>query len=110
VEDNETDALLLQTIFCKLGFLTTVCINLFMILDRVQSGMVDAMTVDIHIPGLYGVDVIRHVRETNKDVPIFAITAYTDVSIQNECLAAGATAFLTKPFTKASIVKLTDFI
>ena len=60
-----------------------------------------AALFDMSMPGLTGIDVIRHMRTEKRlqRIPVMLITAEQDLKVMSESFAAGAVAFLTKPLT-----------
>jgi len=60
-----------------------------------------AALFDMSMPGLTGVDVIRHMRTEKRlqRIPVMLITAEQDLKVMSESFAAGAVAFLAKPIT-----------
>jgi FixJ family two-component response regulator len=58
----------------------------------------DCLVLDVHLPGASGLDLQRLLLEQGRAVPIIFITAYGDAATRAQALAAGAIAFLTKPF------------
>lgn len=54
---------------------------------------------DINMPGMSGLDLLRHIKERHPDRPPFVmmITAYGDERNRKDSLALGADDFLTKP-------------
>jgi two-component system, OmpR family, copper resistance phosphate regulon response regulator CusR len=58
----------------------------------------DAVILDLGLPGTSGLEVLRRIRAEHAGVPIIVITGRDDPSARKASLAAGATAFLTKPF------------
>lgn len=63
----------------------------------------DLLLIDIRMPGVNGLDVIRHVRANDKEMPIIIITAYGTLDIAMNALRLGAHGFLLKPFTPAEL-------
>ncbi len=53
---------------------------------------------DLRMPGMDGVELLRHVRERWPDTAVVMITAVADVEVAVSCLALGAMDYLTKPF------------
>jgi two-component system, chemotaxis family, chemotaxis protein CheY len=51
---------------------------------------------DVNMPGMSGIDLVRHIRHLPSEVPVYMITAYGR-SAETAALEAGATGFLTKP-------------
>lgn len=60
-----------------------------------------AAILDMCMPHLQGIDLIRYMRTEKRlmRIPVMLITAEQDIKLLADCLSAGATAFLPKPFT-----------
>lgn len=63
-----------------------------------QEYPVDAAVVDLGLPGMSGMDVIRELRKAGKDFPILILTARDRWEDKVEGLEAGADDYLAKPF------------
>lgn len=63
-----------------------------------QQIQYDALILDLGLPHVDGLDVIKHVRTSGKDVPILVITARDSVEERVRGLDLGADDYLTKPF------------
>ncbi len=59
---------------------------------------IDLAIIDLGLPGLNGLDVIRRLRQGGRDFPILVLTARSDWQDKVEGLEAGADDYLTKPF------------
>ena len=59
---------------------------------------VDLAIIDLGLPGLNGLEVIRRLREGGREFPIVILTARSDWQDKVEGLEAGADDYLTKPF------------
>ncbi|HYR37466.1 MAG TPA: response regulator [Burkholderiales bacterium] len=57
----------------------------------------DCLILDLHMPGMSGLQVLRELRAANAALPTVVITAYDEPATRAECLAAGASAYLRKP-------------
>ncbi|MCB0877329.1 MAG: response regulator transcription factor, partial [Solirubrobacterales bacterium] len=62
------------------------------------------VVLDIGLPGIDGVEVIRRVRSTGSDLPICVLSARDEVSDRVVGLEAGADDYLVKPFALAELV------
>ncbi len=60
---------------------------------------VDLVLTDLKMPGLSGLDLVRHVRENLKETEIVVITGYATIGGAVEALRTGAEDYLAKPFT-----------
>ena len=63
---------------------------------------------DVHMPGLSGVDMQRHLFAEGHRLPIIFITAFPDESLRARALAAGAFGFLSKPFNEEHLIGCLD--
>ncbi|MBC8554434.1 MAG: response regulator [Candidatus Brocadiales bacterium] len=66
-------------------------------IEKVKNENPDAMLLDIRMPGMEGTEVLRRVREFDKDVGIIMVTAVKEEAIGKEAIEAGADEYITKP-------------
>ena len=57
----------------------------------------DCVVLDLHMPGMSGLEVLEELRATRRELPALIITAYDTAEARAQCLAAGASAYLRKP-------------
>ncbi|MCC7424440.1 MAG: response regulator [Planctomycetaceae bacterium] len=69
-------------------------------IERLALGPIDLMIVDLNMPDMHGLEVIRFVRQQPgyKETPIIVLTTRGDEESRTATLAAGANCYLTKPF------------
>jgi DNA-binding response OmpR family regulator len=74
-------------------------------LAAVRGDRPDAVVLDVMMPGIDGLDVLRQLREDAalRDLPIVLLTAKAGPNAEQDGWAAGATAYLTKPFTGTAL-------
>lgn len=72
-------------------------------IDAARAQRPDAIVLDVMMPGRDGIDVLRELRADAAlgDVPVVILTA--KAGSENEGWNAGATAYLTKPFTGTAL-------
>lgn len=82
-------------------------------LDRLSSGTrYDAIISDFMLPGISGLEFVSRIRrdETSARIPILMISGHGALEVAAKAAAAGADAFLDKPFTlsqlRAAILRL----
>ncbi len=68
-------------------------------LELVKKEEFDLMVVDIIMPEMGGLELLRRVRQVCPDIAVVIITGYGTIEISIESLKAGAQSFLLKPFT-----------
>ena len=69
-------------------------------LEKMRSGPVDLVLLDIMMPELDGYGVLAEMRDdvALRDIPVVMISALEDISSVVRCIELGATDYLTKPF------------
>ncbi|MBR7116132.1 MAG: response regulator transcription factor [Clostridia bacterium] len=72
--------------------------------DYALSGEYDGLVLDIMMPGLDGLEVIRRLREYGITTPTLFLSARTEVYQRIEGLDAGADDYLPKPFSTAELL------
>jgi EAL domain-containing protein (putative c-di-GMP-specific phosphodiesterase class I) len=66
---------------------------------------VDVIFTDLSMPGMSGLEFVRHVRERDADLPILVITGAPGMDSAIESIDVGVFRYLTKPITPAEIVR-----
>jgi two-component system KDP operon response regulator KdpE len=67
-------------------------------LDAVRRGAADLVVLDLGLPDIDGVEVIREIRALGSDLPIIVLSSRDDEGSKVEALDLGADDFVTKPF------------
>ncbi len=75
-------------------------------LGRLQE--TSRLVVDVHIPGMNGLQLQSHLAAAGHRIPIVFITAYADERIRTLALRAGAMDFLYKPFSDEALLSAID--
>ena len=75
-------------------------------IERLSLGPFSLVVLDLNMPDIGGIEVLEFVRgQTSlKDVPILVVTTRGDEASRARALTAGASAFMTKPFTPDGIL------
>jgi DNA-binding response OmpR family regulator len=66
-------------------------------LDSLPNRQPDCLVLDLHMPGLSGLEVLHRLSWSDSRVPTIIITAHDEPETRIQCLAAGASAYLRKP-------------
>jgi DNA-binding NtrC family response regulator len=64
---------------------------------------IDLVLLDLRMPGIGGMEVLRRLRATGNDVPVVVITAHDSVPNAVEAMKLGAIDFLAKPLTPEAL-------
>ena len=97
VEDEEKLARFVELELRHEGYEVMKCGNGRDALDIAEKGGFDLILLDIMLPGLNGLEVLRRLR-TSSDVPVILLTARDAVMDKVSGLDAGASDYITKPF------------
>jgi two-component system chemotaxis response regulator CheY len=75
-------------------------------IERLSLGHYDAAVLDLNMPDISGIEVLEFVRAQDrlKSLPIIVVTTRGDDDSRAQALAAGASNYMTKPFTPEAIV------
>jgi DNA-binding NtrC family response regulator len=76
-------------------------------LELLADGNIDLVITEINLPGVSGADLIAHIQENCPDVPVIAITAYSNIDIAIKVLKLGAADFVVKPFDLGAVQEST---
>ncbi len=68
-------------------------------LEYAESKIYDVIILDIMLPGIDGITILKTLRENHNNVPVILLTAKDEVSDKIAGLDAGADDYLTKPFS-----------
>lgn len=104
VEDDRKTAELLTTVLEREGFVVSHAVDGETGLQRALSGSFDALVVDIMLPRLDGLGVVRTLRHQGKTAPIIMLSARGEVDQRVEGLNAGADDYLPKPFATSELL------
>ena len=64
----------------------------------------DCVLLDLHMPRMSGLHVLRALQAARRALPVVIITAHDAPETREQCLAAGATAYLRKPFEECELI------
>ncbi len=97
-DDSRVNQRVLELMLARLGLRAELVGDGQVALDRIQSGGIDLVFMDVEMPKLDGLAATRLLRsEGFLDVYIIALTAYSYSSHRQDCEAAGMNDFLAKP-------------
>ena len=74
-------------------------------LDTLPEVVPACVLLDLNLPGIGGLDVLRRLEDAGRAIPAIVMTGVVQTGLRETCLAAGAVAFLTKPIGAANFAK-----
>ncbi|MEE9241974.1 MAG: response regulator [Nitrosopumilaceae archaeon] len=69
----------------------------------------DVLLLDLVMPEKDGLTVLKEIKEINPNAKIIMITVLEDKLMIQDCISAGALAYITKPFTADDVLKSISF-
>src|SRR5579883_694757 len=98
VDDDPGQRSLLNSFLTSQGFKTTVVDSGERALGVLRSEeKMNMMISDVRMPGMSGLETLRHARKEHAHLPILLVTAYTDVRDAVDAIRDGAVDYLAKP-------------
>lgn len=104
IEDDAKTAEFVAGAFRQAGHVVTHCADGETGLAAALHGPHDAAVVDIMLPKLDGLSLIRAVRATGRNIPVIVLSARGNVDARISGLEAGADDYLAKPFSVAELL------
>ena len=89
---------LIQRFGQNAGFLVEPCAGGQEAIGRVAAGHVDVAVIDLRMPDVGGLDVLRAIRETDPDCQMILMSGAATIDSAVEAIKLGAVDYLTKPF------------
>lgn len=73
-------------------------------LEVIRNQNIDLVTLDLKMPGLSGIDVLKEIRRIKPDVEVVIITAEGSLANANLAIQSGASDFISKPFHVTEVI------
>jgi signal transduction histidine kinase/ActR/RegA family two-component response regulator len=98
VEDNKINQMITKKILEKYKMVCKVADNGMDAIKMVKENNFEVILMDIHMPGISGIEATQKIREFDKDIPILALTAVTIDENLDDFYKAGFNEIIPKPF------------
>jgi DNA-binding NtrC family response regulator len=85
------------------GYTVQTAVNGEDALGQLQSGPFDLILLDLRMPGMDGIEVLRQVMEQRPETSVVVVTAHGSVDTAVEAMKLGAVDFIQKPFAPQEI-------
>ncbi len=73
-------------------------------LKRLEGSSYDLVLLDLMMPDRSGMEMLRDLRDRDRDTPVFMITAYGSVEVAVEALKSGASDYFSKPWDNEKLL------
>ena len=103
VDDDPSIRQTMEAIVCSAGMKPLCAASGEEGLQILRRTSVDILLLDVQLPGMGGLDVLRHVRETQPDVGVIVVSVLKDIPIAVEAIKLGALDYVTKDFSPGEL-------
>jgi DNA-binding NtrC family response regulator len=73
-------------------------------LQCIQKDKIDIVTLDLKMPGLAGIEVLKQIKKSNADIEVIVVSAYGTPQDHQEAVRHGAGDFIIKPFNAPDLI------
>ncbi len=108
VDDQEEIRQILSHILEKEGFEVIAAPDGQQAMEKIYFDTPDAVLLDVRMPGLSGMDVLKKIKAIDDNLPVVLVTAYADTHQAVEAMKEGAYDYLAKPFDNNEVVWITS--
>ena len=98
VDDQLGIRLLLKEVFTQEGYEVSLAANGYEALDIINEHKIDGVLLDMKIPGMDGIQILKIIKEKWVEIPVMMMTAYGELNFIEESKRLGAALYFTKPF------------
>ncbi|CAM3410439.1 response regulator [Marinicrinis lubricantis] len=98
VDDQNGIRILLTEVFSSEGYETFQASNGKAALEIVKKEKPELVLLDMKIPGMDGLEILKHIKEWNPEIKVIMMTAYGELDMIKEATDLGALMHFTKPF------------
>ncbi|WP_046216632.1 response regulator [Paenibacillus wulumuqiensis] len=108
VDDQNGIRILLVELFSNEGYQMFQAANGKAALEVVEQEVPDLVLLDMKIPGMDGLEILRHIKSTHPQIHVIMMTAYGELDIIQKARDLGAIGHFTKPFDIDEMRKAVD--
>lgn len=109
VVDDEESLLESLVYFLKLeGYFVNTASDGRAAIEMLQTLPFDLTLLDIMMPHISGLDVLKYIKEQGLDTEVIMLTSVHDVKVAVDCMKMGAYYYVTKPYTSGEVLALVE--
>jgi PAS domain S-box-containing protein len=106
VDDEETQRTAVAELLVEQGYVAFLAASGAEAIERLGSAGCDLVVLDVGMPGVSGLDVLRELRKRHRpeDLPVIMVSSRPDSAIVAQCLRSGANDYVTKPLDPVALL------
>jgi len=102
-EDNVLNQKIIEILIKRMGWSYKLVADGIEAVEECLNGDYDVILMDIDMPQMNGWEATIEIRRKKNNIPIIALTAYSEESFRKKSFEAGMNYFLSKPYNKEEI-------
>ncbi len=110
VDDNADIRIILDDMIKDAGFKTRLAANYNQALSEIDKKIPDVAIIDVKLDkgDNDGIELLNHLKQKNKDVPVIIISGHANIEMAIESLKSGAFEFIQKPFDRERLMNFVN--
>ena len=110
VDDNADIRVILDDMIKDAGFKTRLAANYNQALSEIDKKIPDVAIIDVKLDkgDNDGIELLNHLKQKNKDVPVIIISGHANIEMAIESLKSGAFEFIQKPFDRERLMNFVN--
>jgi two-component system, NtrC family, nitrogen regulation response regulator NtrX len=106
IDDNSDIRSIIKDLIEEAGFKTRIAANYNQALNEIDKKLPDVAIIDVKLDkgDNDGLELLSHIKNKNKDIPVIIITGHANVEMAIKALKSGAFEFIEKPFNRERLL------
>ena len=106
IDDNADIRIILDELISEAGYKTRLAANYNQALTEIDKKLPDVAIIDVKLDkgDNDGIELLNHIKEKNKDIPVIIISGHANIEMAINSLKSGAFEFIQKPFDKERLM------
>jgi len=105
-DDDEAIRIVLEESLKNSGYTTSTFSNASDLIEELNSDTPDLIITDVHMPGMHGYDLLKHINNNFSELPVIIMTAFADMQAAVDSYGSGAFEYIPKPFDLDETIKI----
>ena len=105
-DDDEAIRIVLEESLKNSGYATTTFSNASDLIEELNLDTPDLIITDVHMPGMHGYDLLKHINNNYSELPVIIMTAFADMQAAVDSYGSGAFEYIPKPFDLDETIKI----
>jgi two-component system nitrogen regulation response regulator NtrX len=110
IDDNSDIRNIINDLIIEAGYKTRLAANYNQALHEIDKKLPDVAIIDVKLDkgDNDGLELLSHIKNKNKDIPVIIITGHANVEMAIKALKAGAFEFIEKPFNQERLLNFVN--